>query len=73
MKHIINGCPVNLRTLSEEELNNLVRMTQERLDRVQEELDSVRGERVRRDRGLDIHPTLQFDLPQPHSWEQSPA
>lgn len=52
MKHIINGCPVNLRGLSAQELNNLVAMTQQRLERVQEELDSVVGERLRRS---DVH------------------
>lgn len=48
MKHIINGCPINLRGLSEQELANLVTVTRERLDRVQEDLDSVMGERIRR-------------------------
>lgn len=48
MKHRINGCPINLRGLTDAELSNLDRSTAERLERVQEELDSVRGEAVRR-------------------------
>lgn len=48
MKHIINGCPINLRGLTESELNNLVTMTRERQERLQEELESVLGEHIRR-------------------------
>lgn len=48
MKHIINGCPINLRTLTTEELNNLVTMTRQRQEQLQEELESVLGEHIRR-------------------------
>jgi hypothetical protein len=48
MKHIINGCPINLRGLSAQELDSLVISTNLRLARVQEELESVMGEVVRR-------------------------
>lgn len=48
MRHRINGCPINLRGLSAEELDNLVATTRERLAQVQEELDSVVGEKIRR-------------------------
>jgi hypothetical protein len=48
MKHRINGCPIDLRSLSTQELDNLVAMTRERAERVQEELESVEGERLRR-------------------------
>lgn len=48
MKHRINGCLINLRGLTDAELSALDRSTAERLERVQEELDSVRGEQVRR-------------------------
>jgi len=48
MRHRINGCPINLRGLSDAELSALDRSTAERLEQVQEELDSVRGEQVRR-------------------------
>lgn len=48
MRHIINGCPLNLRGLTDEELGNLVVMTNERLARVQDELESVVGEQIRR-------------------------
>ena len=61
MKHIINGCGVNLRTLTEAELSTLIEGTEARAERVQEELDSLRGEQVRRS-----HPTqlqLQYDGP----------
>lgn len=49
MRHIINGCPIHLRGLSAQELDNLVASTQARLAQVQEELDSVVGEKIRRD------------------------
>lgn len=48
MKHRINGCPIDLRRLTDAELSSLDRSTAERLECVQEELDSVRGEAVRR-------------------------
>lgn len=48
VKHIINGCPVNLRTLTEEELANITATTLQRIERAQEELESLRGEQIRR-------------------------
>lgn len=48
MKHIINGCPIHLRSLTDEELGNLINGTAERIARAQEELESLVGERVRR-------------------------
>lgn len=48
MKHRINNCPVNLRTLSTTELEQLISATVARNARVQEELESLVGERIRR-------------------------
>lgn len=48
MKHRINGCSIDLRGLSAQELDNLIASTTQRLNQVQEELDSVVGELVRR-------------------------
>lgn len=48
MKHRINGCPINLRTLTDGELQQLIDTTTERLAQVSEELESVVGEYVRR-------------------------
>lgn len=48
MKHIINGCSINLRSLSSQELENLIGHVQARLAQTQEELDSVMGEHIRR-------------------------
>lgn len=48
MKHIINGCPVNLRSLSNEQLDKLIDDVPDRLDRIQDEMDSLMGERIRR-------------------------
>lgn len=48
MKHIINGCPVNLRSLSNEQLDKLIADVPDRLDRIQDEMDSLQGERIRR-------------------------
>lgn len=48
MKHIINGCPINLRALSEDDINRLISEGADRLDRLQDEMDSLHGELVRR-------------------------
>lgn len=48
MKHRINGCPINLRSLSTQELENLVVSTRERLAEVQGELQLVTQEHIRR-------------------------
>lgn len=50
MHFIIDGKPVNLRELDEFSLARLIRTTTERLEQVQEELDSVMGEKLRRKR-----------------------
>ena len=48
MKHIINGCLINLRTLSNEDIERLISEGADRLDRLQDEMDSLHGELVRR-------------------------
>ena len=48
VKHIINGCPINLRTLSEDDIRRLISEGADRFDRLQEEMDSLHGELVRR-------------------------
>lgn len=48
MKHIINGCPINLRTLSEADIARLIDEGADRLDRLQDEMDSLHGELIRR-------------------------
>lgn len=63
MKHIINGCPINLRQLSDQELKNLMDSTADRLARVREELDSLGGEAVRR--SPDVVPLFELDDTQP--------
>lgn len=73
MMHIIEGRSVNLRGLSMEDLDSLITATHQRLERVNEELESVCGEKLRRQAGIDIGPSLKFDLPQPHSWDPSAA
>lgn len=71
MRHRINGCLINLRGLSDDELDNLARSTAERLEQVQEELDSVRGEVARR--SSNVHQlVLQWDRPH-HGWDPSAA
>lgn len=70
MKHLINGCPIYLRGLSEQELDNLINSTADRLARVREELDSLGGEKARR--CTNVH-QLQFDLPPHHSYDGDPA
>lgn len=57
--HRINGCPINLRTLTEGELATLIEATADRIAAVQEELDSLVGERIRR--GNNVIPL--FDVP----------
>lgn len=69
MKHRINGCPINLRGLSDAELATLIETTEGRLEQVQEELDSVRGELVRRT--PNVH-QLRFDTPH-HGWDPATA
>lgn len=54
MKHIINGQPIDLRSLSPQELSSLIHTTDARAARVQEELESLRGELIRR--SVNVHP-----------------
>lgn len=70
MRHRINGCPINLRGLSDAELAALDQSTVERLEQVQEELDSLRGEAVRRSNVVQL--PLRWDRPQ-HGWDPSAA
>lgn len=64
MKHRINGCLVNLRSLSTQELDELAASTKARLDQVQEELDSVMGEVIRRcDNVHQLHLQPQYEGP----------
>lgn len=65
VKHRINGCPINLRALSDDELADLMNGTADRLAQVREELDSLGGEQVRRStnvipllRGISAPPYL---------------
>lgn len=50
MNHIINGNQMNLRTQPLDRLELLAEQAQYRLDRAQEELDSLMGELTRRNR-----------------------
>ena len=63
MRHIINGCRVNLRDLNPAELADLVVSTEARLERVNEELDSLKGEQLRR--GSNVIPLFAIDDTQP--------
>lgn len=49
MRMRINGCLVNLRALSGEQLDRLVQDNQSRKDRAREEYESLRGEQIRRE------------------------
>lgn len=63
MKHIINGCPVNLRSLSSEQLDRLIADVPDRLDRIQDEMDSLQGERIRRgNRHLRVVPDISVPV-----------
>lgn len=63
MKHIINGCPVNLRSLSNEQLDKLIAAVPDRLDRIQDEMDSLQGERIRRNnRHLRVVPAISVPV-----------
>jgi hypothetical protein len=63
MKHIINGCPVNLRSLSNEQLDRLISAVPDRLDRIQDEMDSLQGERIRRNnRHLQVVPAISVPV-----------
>lgn len=62
MKHRINGCSIDLRALTQDELTALILATQARLAQVQEELDSVIGEHIRR--SPDVHQLhLEYEGP----------
>lgn len=62
MRHIINGCPINLRTLSEADIQRLINQGADRLDRLQDEMDSLHGELIRRNNNvIPLRP--EFDGP----------
>lgn len=48
VKHRINGCPVNLSTLADDELERLIEASSARQSRVAQEQDLLVAERVRR-------------------------
>lgn len=48
MKHLINGTPVNLRELTQHELDALTRMVEQRIENAEDDLEKVRGEVIRR-------------------------
>ena len=48
MLHIVNGCSVNLRQLTDRELRQLIVNHQMRIALINDELDSLVGEQVRR-------------------------
>lgn len=48
MHHRINGIPVNLRELTQHELDALVRMAEERIEAADDDLEKLKGEQVRR-------------------------
>lgn len=57
MKHLINGQPIDLRSLSPQELGSLINTTRARIERTQEELDSLNGELIRRSDNVHLlHP-----------------
>lgn len=61
MRHLINGCAINLRGLTDDELANIVISTLDRQERVAEELESLRGEQIRR--SDNVHQLrLTFDV-----------
>lgn len=48
MKHRINGCPIHLRSLPDDDLVRLIAENRDRSERLEEELDSLMGEHIRR-------------------------
>jgi len=48
MRHIINGCSINLRQLTDRELDSLIVNNQKRADLLADESESLIGERIRR-------------------------
>lgn len=56
MRHLINGVPVNLRELTNHELDALVKMAQRRIQAADDDLEKLQGEVIRRDR----HDTPMF-------------
>jgi hypothetical protein len=63
MRHLINGCRVNLRDLNPAEIADLIVSTEARLERVNEELDSLKGEQLRRN--SNVIPLFGVDDTQP--------
>ena len=48
MRHIINGCSVDLRSMTVRELREAVKNHQMRIDLANDELESLVGEQIRR-------------------------
>lgn len=48
LKHIINGCPVYLRGLSAQELDNLIIATELRIAAAEDDKEKLMGELIRR-------------------------
>ncbi|MGV1009696.1 MAG: hypothetical protein ACOYBY_13955 [Dermatophilaceae bacterium] len=48
MKHRINGCPINLGSLADDQLDRLIQASSQRRDRVAQERALLVAERVRR-------------------------
>lgn len=60
MRHRINGCLVNLRQLSEGELEALITANETRRECAEEEYESLVGERIRRIAGGHRYVQLQI-------------
>lgn len=56
MKHRINGCPINLRSLADDQLDRLIEGNSRRHGRVVYEQELLEGERARRALGANASP-----------------
>jgi len=54
-RHIINGCSVNIRQLTDRELASIVKNNQMRLAVINDELETLIGEQIRRLPDHSIH------------------
>lgn len=61
MKYLINGCPLNVDTMSDEELDNLSRSTKARLEVVQRELRTLDTQRCYRNLVPEARRPSQFE------------
>lgn len=50
MRHLINGVPINLRELTQHEIDALTNMVEERIESAQDDLEKIKGEVIRRER-----------------------